>query len=48
MFHKCSVRDCSSSAKSVVIVFDDFGGYRTLSTKLKENGVPVELNVILW
>ena len=23
MFHKCNVRDCASSAKSFVIVFDD-------------------------
>ena len=40
MFHKCNVRDCASSAKSFVIVFDDYEGYITVPSLPKENGVP--------
>ena len=29
MFHKCNVRDCASSAKSFVIVIEDYEGYCT-------------------
>ena len=47
MFHKCNVRDCASSAKSFVIVFDDYEGYITVPSLPKENGVPVKINVIL-
>ena len=47
MFHKCNVRDCASSAKSFVIVFDDYEGYITIPTLPKENGVPVKINLIL-
>ena len=53
MFHKCNVRDCVSSAKSFVIVFDDCSDVLektvkvTVPTLLKENGVPVRINVIL-
>ena len=47
MFHKCNVRDCASSAKSFVNVFDDYEGYITVPGLPKENGVPVKLNVIL-
>ena len=42
MFHKCNVRDCVSSAKSFVIVFDDYEGYVTVPSLPKENGVPVK------
>ena len=47
MFHKCNVRDCASSAKSFLIVFDDYEGYITEPSLPKENGVPVKINVIL-
>ena len=47
MFHKCNVRDCASSAKSFVIVFDDYESYITVPSIPKENGVPVKINVIL-
>ena len=53
MFHKCNVRDCASSAKSFVIVFDDCSDVLEKNMKVavpslpKENGVPVKINVIL-
>ena len=47
MFHKCNVRDCASSAKSFVIMFDDYEGYITVPSLPEENGVPVKINVIL-
>ena len=53
MFHKCDVRDCASSAKSFVIVFDDRSDVLEKTMKVtvpslpKENGFPVKINVIL-
>ena len=53
MFHKYNVPDCVSSAKPFVIVFDDCSDVLektvkvTVPSLLKENGVPVEINVIL-
>ena len=47
MFYKYNVRDCASSAKSFVIVFDDYEGYITVPNLPQENGVPVKINVIL-
>ena len=47
MFHKCNVRDCASSAKYFVIVFDDYEGYITVPCLPKGNGVPVKINLIL-
>ena len=48
--HKCIVRDCASSAKSVDIVFDDQSDVLektiTVPSLPKENGVPVKINVI--
>ena len=53
MFHKCNVRDCASSAKSVVNKFGDRSDVLEKTMKItvpslpKENGVPVKTNVIL-
>ena len=53
MFYRCNVHDCASSAKSVVIVFDDRSDVFVKTMKVtvpslpKENGVPVKINVIL-
>ena len=53
MFHKCNVRNCASSAKSFVIVFDDCSDVLektmrvTVRSLPKKNGVPVKINVIL-
>ena len=53
MFHKRNVRDCASSAKSFVTVFDDRSDVLEKTLKVtvpslpNENGVPVKINVIL-
>ena len=53
MFHKCNVRDCASSVKSVVIVFDDRSDVLEKTMKVtvpslsKENVVPVKINVVI-
>ena len=53
MFHKCNVRDCALSVKSVVIVFDDRSDVLEKTMKVtvpslsKENVVPVKINVVI-
>ena len=53
MFYKCNVRNCASSEKSFVIVFDDRSDVLEKTMKVtvrslpKKNGVTVKINVIL-